>query len=622
MEVKVKKSSILGIVIGVLCILFSKQASAITLDCSNVSYYSDLQKCLNNSSDITLNNNITDAPTIIYNQPGESVTINMNGYNISSIDGLGVEEVFAIVGGTISFTGEGIIGKTQANAAPIRIVGSENISDTAYTTVNIGPRIGLTSSENYGIIIGHEDRDHSYATVLNFEGAILARRGIYVMDHLNDIENYPSIHIADNSRISATDGPAIEASGYANWDIGAAKIFGDDGIGIKQGRFYIDGAEVIADGDNNPNPQVRNDELFKTGAAIQIMTLLGKTNRSEVYIKSGSFESKNGYAIVEYAGNDESDKITLNKFEIYTGTFKGSEDFDGSVLSTATGALPWFFGDGRLASDGSYFVEVGDLWDSHRMTIARYADVAGFDKIYNDPRFADLERILPVYSPYENLYFAELDALEKSEYKNTNLVNIFDISLRGFNYDIGDPEPGMSKPYFIISNTSEDFPITFTFPLPELAPPDEEKTREYYVLNFHYNYDTGEYDVVKLPTIIDDVSQTYSFITHQFSTFVFAYEDEIKQQEPEKEPEGEEEDNPEQEPEEEPGHEEKKEDIKENPEQISDEEPGSDVDLPHVPNTGNNHKIQNRVSEAIMIIMAIIAMVCGIFLKLRNTNKA
>lgn len=494
-------------------------------ECSNVATYTALQACLDANKDITLTDDIEESPTFFHAQKDTAITIDLNGHNITGFTSAPID-IFVIAAGTVTFTGTGIIGDYSQENTPLRIFGSDDKADTSYTTINIGPDI-ILAAHNDGIVIDY-DSSHAYGIELNFAGTIFADNGIYVSENLTSRTNYPVINVLDDARISAMVGHPIIAGGYAGWNIGAAEFFGISGIGIKQGKISIDGVTVTARGSNNPTPTPITAGMNNSGAAIQIETILGRTDYSDLYITSGTFISQHGYSIVEYAGrtDDDSNLITLNSFQIHTGTFQGTEEFDGSVASTSTGALTWYFGDGTLAEDGSYFLETDEDYDSHRMTVARYANsVTGFDAIYANPNFDYIRRILPVFTPYENeLYQDELDAIAEAGYENYRVADAFDITLRMFEEDMGYPSPGTSRPYTFLSDTGEDYPITFNFNLPEVEAPTKGYIRKYHVLNLRFNNLDWEYEVTELPTTVNS-DNTYSFTAHKFSTFVLVYED-------------------------------------------------------------------------------------------------
>lgn len=505
--------------------LLSANSFAAELDCANVSSGTDFQACLDAGEDITLSGDIIGTSTFTYDKNGSSISVDLNGKKIVGNNNTPYPDVLNIKAGEITFAGDGTIGDANAQNVPMRIYGSLDEADTLYTVVNVNSGVSLETSSQ-AIVIDH-DSNRAHGVVLNFAGGITATDGIYVVEELSSREYYPIINILSTADIMASDGHAIVAGGYASWNIADAKLEGNSGIGIKQGKFLISGANVIANGTNVTAPVVLGHGMSNSGAAIQIEAIKDSTNYSDVYIDGSSvFSSEHGYAILEYASDEASKGTSLGGFTVYTGAFAGTPEFENSVVYTSTGAFTWYHGDGRILADGSRFLEVEDLWDSHQMTVVRFANsVTGIDAIYADPNYSTVERILPVFTPYDGLIWEEIDALNNSDYKDSHIVNVFDITLRMFEEGIGEPEPGTGRPFTIIDDTTDKYPITFNLNLPEIEPVADGYVREYYMLNFHMDLVTGEYKIEKLPINLNEDGKTFSFSTHKFSTFTLAYTD-------------------------------------------------------------------------------------------------
>lgn len=499
-------------------------------DCSNISTQANFQTCLNNKENITLTADITTNNTLEYNQVDGDVTIDLNGHNVVNTTGSTYGVIF-VKAGKLTLTGNGKIGSTSENTNALRITGSSNKTASDYSVVTVGEGVSLeTGNGEYGIRISSvSGNTNPHGIKLNFGGKITAGGGIRISEKvINDQDGHPAeINILDGAKITATNNHAILALGHGNWNFGAAELKGVSGIGFKGGNFYFSGTNVVAIGNNNPTPALHSDSMENTGAAIQIDSVAGVTDEGEFYVHSGTFTSEKGYAIVENAINQASKATTVGKFTVHTGTFHGSQDFDDSVVTSSTGAFFWFHGDGCLLEDGSYVLELDyDTDYEHTMTVERYADVSGLDAIYADPAYEDLDRLLPVYFPLASLSDGEVEALASSEFAGSVAIRSFDLSLRMFLDEVAAPEPHMSRLFYPVGDTGEEYPVTFKMRFPEIDGVKNGYTREYYVLDFHLiDQRTGEYEIEKLPVEISEDGKTFTFSTRKFSTFALAYED-------------------------------------------------------------------------------------------------
>lgn len=500
-------------------------------DCSAVDTQVMLNTCIDGNIPITLGGDISLTSNIVV-KGGHRAMIDLNGHDIIRE---GNSVAFQVRKGILVLEGTGNIkriGQDSTNSrATIRIYGETTAQDFPTSILSVGPNVSIINNDDAAIYIEDNEDGSQYGIQVDFAGSASGTEGIVVSKNINITDGMPLINVADGANIDA-ENHAIVAEGFADWNIGRATLQADTGIALVQGRFYIDDATVTASGVDNsqivPNSIVK---MPNTGAAIQIQSTLGKTDKSSFYVRSGHFSSENGYAIAEYAANDSSKAITLKDLKIYTGNLHGSSDIAGNSIATSTtGALFWYHGDGRMMEAGSYGIEDNpDLYDPHNMTVVRYANsIDGIEGIYADERYDFVEEIFPVYTPFASIDEYEEEALRKSEYKNSNIINAAMIRLFLFEKDFEPVEmaPGTSKPYTIPTDTGEDHPITFNMPFPEIDGVKDGYIRQYYMLNFHQtDISTGEYEIEKLPIEFSEDGKSYSFSTHKFSTFALAYED-------------------------------------------------------------------------------------------------
>ena len=276
------------------------------------------------------NNNLYDAVELKGN-----VTIDLNGHNI--VQKSESTNVFNIVSGTINIIGEGKIVSHDSATNAIRIYGSTEESDENFTNVTIGEDVTV-ESKGYAAFITHNNY-RAYGVEVNIYGTLKGGyNGFYVNGSIQDVddnnfENFPVINIYDGAKLEG-----IYAGGYATWNISKATIE-DEGyaLGIKAGKFIIDGAVITANGEK-VEPSGNGDGMNASGSAIQFETNAGYADHIDMIIKNATVTSVNGYAILEYLGQTE-----ILNLEIQNGTFKSangleilkvSEEFDKTGFIT------------------------------------------------------------------------------------------------------------------------------------------------------------------------------------------------------------------------------------------------------------------------------------------------
>lgn len=497
-------------------------------DCSAVTTENMLATCVETNTPATLGGDIELSKSFVI-KGGYNLTIDMNEHKIiQQADSV----AFEVRKGTLSLEGHGTVERIGDNPddthATIRIYGETTAQESPTSILSVGEGITISNNNDAGIYVEDNDNNSYYGIKVDFAGNISALQGIVISKNINITDGMPLINIKDNAKISATE-HAIIADGFADWKINRATISGSTGIALVQGQFYIDGAKVTASGDNNADiyPNGPIVKMPNTGAAIQIQATKDLTDKSSFYVRNGSFTSEKGFAIAEYSANMNSNTTSLKDFKIYTGTLHGSEEVDGSVINSTTGAFPWFFSDGRMMESGSYsFEDTMERYDQHKMTVERYGEVDGLEALYNDPELFGYYLFFPAYRDSLYLQEPEEEALANSDYKDSHVAKIFDLSIFAFLGQDPDPTPGMTPIHDQITDTGEDTPISFTMPLPEVEAVEDGYIREYYILNFHLvDPRTGEYKVEKFPVELSEDGTSFTFETHKFSTFALAYKD-------------------------------------------------------------------------------------------------
>lgn len=304
---------------------------------------------LTNSSEVTYkledDNNLYESLVLTGN-----ITIDLNGHDI--IQTSEKTNVFSFQNGELNITGKGNIvsGKEASNA--IRILGSTDVNDKDYTIVTIDKDVTV-ESYGYAAFVTHNN-SRAYGVEINILGTLNGGySGFYVNGNIQDVDdndftNFPVINIEDSAVISG-----IYAGGYATWNIGKALIEDTDyGLGIKAGKFVIDGATISGTG-KMVKPTGNGDGINGTGAGLQFETNAGYADNIEVTIKNATVSSKNGYAVLEYLGQTKILSLTIEN-----GTFKSADGLD--IFSTSEEFdLVKFIKGGKYSADVKKYIATG-----------------------------------------------------------------------------------------------------------------------------------------------------------------------------------------------------------------------------------------------------------------------
>ena len=333
-------------------------ASANSLAMVGGKYYDSLEEAIANAGSndiIKLISNVKLTDTLNINK---TVNIDLNGNNIT-----GPSRVFEVKGGVLNISGTGVIRETEPNYGAIAVIGSSDPSDSDYSVVNIGSGVKLEGWS--GIFITH-DSNKSYGIVVNLKGDINAVNdvngdsgiGVYVNGNIKHMNNAPVVNIGDDVEITST-GNGLYIAGYSTFNIGKAYIEGDEsGIGIKSGKLNIDGATVLSEGEDNTPTEGYNNGIKASGTAIQIESNSGYAGNIELNIDSGTFRSKDSYAVYEYIGKGTTSQV--DSIDISGGTFRAEGEKDVFGISDSLKSIHGkFITGGRYTSDPSYYLKSG-----------------------------------------------------------------------------------------------------------------------------------------------------------------------------------------------------------------------------------------------------------------------
>ncbi len=327
----------LGLAMPIATIITARPASAAEQADSASATVSDaaaLATALQNPNitTVTLGREIdfANSATIVINRTTPLV-LNLNGFNITST----AKQVFAIQQGNVRITGQGTI---NAPKSVIKVQGSTDPNAANYTVVTIDPEVDLHSGAAYGLAVYPKviSKDPScYGVVVNFNGKASGAYGLSVHGNVQESNNAPQINIGASAQIisngTAADNAPIYAAGYAVWNIGAATLTGEMGVGLKAGTFNFNGTKLTATG-NFDDPTTGTGGIDGTGVAFQIEHHTQYSPEPIVInINGGTYTSANDL-FYEY-GDSATRSITAPAdINITGGTFiagEGHEIFGG-----------------------------------------------------------------------------------------------------------------------------------------------------------------------------------------------------------------------------------------------------------------------------------------------------
>lgn len=276
---------------------------------------------------ISLTSNVTFDKTL---EIHKTVNINLNNHTIS-----GDEKVFLVQGGSLNLSGTGTIRELKPNYGAVILLGSSDPTKKDFSTVSVSS--GVTLEGWSGIFINHLNNT-GYGILVNMNGKINALddinggpgAGVYVNGNIKHISNAPIVNLGNTAKITST-GNGIYAAGYATYTINGAYISGEEsGLGIKSGSFNILDGTIMGTGPDKTPTSGNNNGINASGTAIQIESNPGYAGNIELYIKDGTFESKNSNVIYEYTTNNNTQ---VKDISISSGMFTSKSSKPVFLLS-------------------------------------------------------------------------------------------------------------------------------------------------------------------------------------------------------------------------------------------------------------------------------------------------
>lgn len=277
------------------------------------------------TADIDIPVDIAKQGGIIFYRPLElaPMKLNLNGHNIST-EGPFAMHVFY---GDLDIIGQGTI---SAKTIAIDVRGATDPAFSSYTNLTIGKDVTLSAPGAYSLVIDKNSASTAYGASVVFNGTINAMQGPYVNGSIQHSENPAKIKIGDTAVINA-EKLAIYAAGYANWNIGAARITSETGVGLKAGTFEFNNTIINTSGIPQ-EPEIQTGGMDSTGVVFQIEHNKNYADEDiTININSGSYTSAHNSVFYEY-GDTSSDSARSTSapadININGGAFTAADGFD------------------------------------------------------------------------------------------------------------------------------------------------------------------------------------------------------------------------------------------------------------------------------------------------------
>ena len=291
--------------------------------------------------EIVLQKNVTDAPELRPASTSTTVTVNLNGHNITFADG-----AHFYVGGnnTLNLTGTGVVAESTAQYAPVYVTGSAADTNNK-AVVNVGA--GVTLLGWAGVFV---DKFQSYNSGIevNIAGTLNAQgngTAVYVNGGITNVDDKaPVINILSTATLTSADGCGMYLAGYANTTIAdSASITGTTGIEIRAGKLTVNGGTITGTAQSTTVTANGNGSTTQ-GAGVAIAqhtsclpievtisngTITGATALNEANPQNNSSESTAQESISVVGGNfvGAISSETVNGF-ISGGTFSQAFNTD------------------------------------------------------------------------------------------------------------------------------------------------------------------------------------------------------------------------------------------------------------------------------------------------------
>lgn len=260
------------------------------------------------TNSITLANDIITLEDLVVNRAG-NLELNLGGYKIASLRDHA--SVIDVQSGNLAILGHGGIVATGAKSSAVRIKGAMTPDNSNYSRVMIGAEVTLYAPTYFGIYLA-PNFNAAYGAAVDLYGTIIAANGIGVNGNIvGEGKNAPRINLADQAKIIADEhtGTALQANGYALWEIGASDLTGATGISLKSGRLHLAETRIISTGEH----------AERSGAVFQLEPVSHR--EAELQIDGGEYLSVQSYVFNEFRETDQP--AGLRSYDLHAGSFSG-----------------------------------------------------------------------------------------------------------------------------------------------------------------------------------------------------------------------------------------------------------------------------------------------------------
>ena len=305
-------------------------------------YYSALTEAISaaqNGETVTLLKSTT-GNTSVSISDGRSITLDLNGFDA----GFSFKHNISVLHGGLNITGSGKLYEELPWFAPVMLYGSDDPTDSNYTTVTVGEDVTLEGWAGLFIDLHNEHPDNAYGITATVYGTLKSVKDIsgagghalYINGTIKATEgNVPRITL-NGATLTTELGNGIYLAGYAETTIIDSSITstGEDstGIEIRAGKLSISGDTRIeaSTGDVEVTPNGNGSTTANVAIAIaQHTTKLP----IEVTVTGGTFI---GGAALNEMNPEKNESAAIDLVEIFVegGNYVGivnSEDVDGFI---------------------------------------------------------------------------------------------------------------------------------------------------------------------------------------------------------------------------------------------------------------------------------------------------
>ena len=305
-------------------------------------YYSTLADAISaaqSGDTVKLMKSTTGNPSVSISD-GRSITLNMNGFDA----GFSFQNNISVLHGGLNITGSGKLYEESPWFAPVMLYGSDNPTDSNYTTVTVGEDVILEGWAGLFIDLHDDHPDNAYGIAATVYGTLKSVKdtsgsgghALYINGTIKATEgNVPKITL-NGATLTTELGNGMYLAGYAETTIIDSSITstGEDstGIEIRAGKLSISGNTKIEA--STGEVEVTPNGNGSTSANVAIAVAQHTTKLPiEVTVTGGTFIGGAALNEMNPQGNEQA-AIDQVEISVEGGNFVGivnSEDISGFV---------------------------------------------------------------------------------------------------------------------------------------------------------------------------------------------------------------------------------------------------------------------------------------------------